>query len=69
MQRYVRSDCYSAEGSSSSQEIPLEELEVDDSDEIVGVFHFSKELSRTHGVPFKFVVKPVRSLSTVSNHM
>ncbi|KAJ7252200.1 ubiquitin-specific protease C-terminal-domain-containing protein [Mycena rebaudengoi] len=41
-----------------AEEIPLEELEVDDSDEIVGVFHFSKELSRTHGVPFKFVGKP-----------
>ena len=23
------------------------------------MFHFSKEVSRTHGVPFKFVVKPV----------
>jgi len=22
------------------------------------VFHFSKEVQRTHGVPFKFVVKP-----------
>lgn len=41
------------------QEIPREELEADDSDKVIGVFHFSKELSRTHGVPFKFVVKRV----------
>lgn len=43
------------------QEIPREELEADDSDKVIGVFHFSKELSRTHGVPFKFVVKRVNS--------
>jgi len=40
-----------------AEEIPREELEADDSDKVIGVFHFSKELSRTHGVPFKFVVK------------
>jgi len=43
-----------------SQEIPREELEADDADKVISVFHFSKELSRTHGVPFKFVVKRVR---------
>ncbi|KAJ7743890.1 hypothetical protein B0H14DRAFT_3607165 [Mycena olivaceomarginata] len=40
-----------------AEQIPLEELEVDDSEKVIGVFHFSKELSRTHGVPFNFVVK------------
>ncbi|KAF8894531.1 hypothetical protein BD779DRAFT_1669025 [Infundibulicybe gibba] len=40
-----------------AEEIPREELEADDADKVIGVFHFSKELSRTHGVPFKFVVK------------
>ncbi|KAK1232951.1 ubiquitin-specific protease ubp15 [Marasmius sp. AFHP31] len=40
-----------------AEEIPQEEAEADDSDKVIGVFHFSKELSRTHGVPFKFVVK------------
>jgi len=40
-----------------AEEIPREELEADDSDKVIGVFHFSKELSRTHGIPFKFVVK------------
>ena len=28
-------------------------------DKIVNVFHFDGDVSRTHGVPFKFVVKPV----------
>ena len=43
------------------KEIPAEELEADDNDKIISVFHFSKEVQRTHGVPFKFVVKSVRS--------
>lgn len=41
------------------QEIPVEELEAEDTDKVIGVFHFSKELSRTHGVPFRFVLKRV----------
>ncbi|KAF9047647.1 cysteine proteinase [Panaeolus papilionaceus] len=40
-----------------AEEIPREELEADESDKVIGVFHFFKELSRTHGIPFKFVVK------------
>ena len=43
------------------QEIPREEFEADDADKVISVFHFSKEVSRTHGVPFRFVVKPVRA--------
>ncbi|KII89207.1 hypothetical protein PLICRDRAFT_599629 [Plicaturopsis crispa FD-325 SS-3] len=41
-----------------AEEIPREEIEADDADKVINVFHFSKEVSRTHGVPFKFVVKP-----------
>ncbi|OBZ75098.1 Ubiquitin carboxyl-terminal hydrolase 21 [Grifola frondosa] len=41
-----------------AEEIPQEELEADDADKVISVFHFSKEVSRTHGVPFRFVVKP-----------
>jgi len=40
------------------EEIPLEELETDESDKLISVFHFSKEVTRTHGVPFRFVLKP-----------
>ena len=38
----------------------MEEHYADDADKVISVFHFSKEVQRTHGVPFKFVVKPVR---------
>jgi len=48
------------------QEIPREELEAEDADKVIGVFHFSKDLSRTHGVPFKFVVKKVHIISAQS---
>ncbi|KAF7793175.1 hypothetical protein EIP86_004284 [Pleurotus ostreatoroseus] len=41
-----------------AEEIPREELEAEDSDKVISVFHFSREVSRTHGVPFRFVVKP-----------
>ncbi|KIP09627.1 hypothetical protein PHLGIDRAFT_86496 [Phlebiopsis gigantea 11061_1 CR5-6] len=41
-----------------AEEVPREELEADDADKVISVFHFSKEVSRTHGVPFRFVVKP-----------
>jgi len=41
------------------KEVPREELEADVSDKVIEVFHFSKELQRIHGVPFKFVVKRV----------
>jgi len=41
-----------------AEEIPLEELQADEADKVINVFHFYREVSRTHGVPFKFVVKP-----------
>ena len=43
-----------------TKEIPWEELESDEHNKTVTVFHFSRDVTRTHGVPFKFVVKPVR---------
>ena len=42
-----------------AEEIPREEVEAGETDKIINVFHFSKEVTRTHGVPFRFVVKPV----------
>ena len=38
-------------------------MEADDADKVISVFHFSKEVSRTHGVPFRFVIKPVSVLA------
>lgn len=40
-----------------AEEIPREELEADDSDKVISVFHFYNQLTRTHGIPFKFVLK------------
>lgn len=39
---------------------PAEELNMEDDDRLVSAFNFDREPNRTHGVPFKFVVKPVR---------
>jgi len=52
-----------------AEEIPREELEAEDHDKIINAFHFTRDVARTHGVPFKFVVKPVslEPLSTVPN--
>ena len=44
-----------------AEEIPREELDAEDHDKIINVFHFTRDVARTHGVPFKFVVKPVSS--------
>jgi len=41
-----------------AEEIPVEELDADEADKVISVFHFYRDPLRTHGVPFKFVVKP-----------
>lgn len=41
-----------------AEEVPLEELNATEEDKIINVFHFSKDVQRTHGVPFRLVVKP-----------
>ena len=42
-----------------AEEIPREELEAEDDDKIINAFHFTRDIARVHGFPFKFVVKPV----------
>ncbi|KAL8923049.1 MAG: hypothetical protein Q9172_003295 [Xanthocarpia lactea] len=37
---------------------PEEEDHPDDGDQLIDAFHFDKETSKTHGVPFRFVMKP-----------
>lgn len=51
------------------QEIPAEELEARDTDKIIDVFHFTKEPSRTHGVPFRFVVLPDEKFSDTKKRL
>jgi ubiquitin carboxyl-terminal hydrolase 7 len=41
--------------------IPQEEAEMSEMDRCVIVIHFAKELLRLHGIPVKFVIKPVSS--------
>lgn len=42
-----------------AERIPEEEQSADETDKVISVFHFDKESNKTHGVPFKFLVKPV----------
>ena len=39
--------------------VPQEEREAGDDDLAIYAFHFDKEPNKVHGVPFKFVIKPV----------
>jgi len=43
-----------------AEEVPVEEEEHGDDERLVQVYHFNKDPSRAHGVPFKFVLRPVR---------
>jgi ubiquitin carboxyl-terminal hydrolase 7 len=40
-----------------AEKIPSEELTMDADDRVISVFSFDREPNRTHGIPFKFVVK------------
>ncbi|KAI9807087.1 MAG: hypothetical protein M1825_005804 [Sarcosagium campestre] len=41
-----------------AEQVPQDELDSEEADRAIYAFHFSKEPSKSHGVPFKFVVKP-----------
>lgn len=41
------------------EKIPEEELNMEHDDRVINAFNFNGEPNRTHGIPFKFVVKPV----------
>ena len=50
-----------------AERVPDEEREAADEDaRTIFAFHFSKEPSKAHGVPFKFVVKAVRAAGRAS---
>lgn len=42
-----------------AEKIPAEELNMEYEDRVINAFNFDKEPTRTHGIPFKFIVKPV----------
>jgi len=52
-----------------AEEIPVEELDATEVDKIIDVFHFTKEPSRTHGVPFRFVVLPNEKFSDTKRRL
>lgn len=51
------------------EEVSQEELQAREDDKIIHVFHFSKDAHRTHGVPFRFVVKPGEPFSQTKNRI
>ncbi|KAF8343945.1 cysteine proteinase [Cantharellus anzutake] len=52
-----------------AEEIPLDELESRDAEKIIDVFHFTKETSRTHGVPFRFVLRQSERFSDTKRRL
>lgn len=41
----------------------MDEAKADETSRIVPAYHFSKEPTRVHGIPFNFVLLPVRVVS------
>ncbi|KAI9771069.1 MAG: hypothetical protein M1839_002966 [Geoglossum umbratile] len=41
-----------------AEKIPDEELKAEEGDKFINAFHFQKEPNKSHGTPFKFLVKP-----------
>ena len=42
-----------------AERIPEEELNASDTEQVIYAYHFDKEPNKPHGVPFKFLMKPV----------
>lgn len=42
-----------------AEKYPEEELSMQEGERTINVFNFDRDVSRPHGVPFKFVMKPV----------
>lgn len=42
-----------------AERIPEEEQNAEEGDRVIYAFHFDREPNKPHGVPFKFLVKPV----------
>lgn len=45
-----------------AEKIPVEELNMAEGERTINAFNFDREPNKPHGVPFKFVVKPVSIL-------
>ena len=42
-----------------AERVPEEELQRSENDKLMSCYHCDKDVSKYHGIPFKFVVKPV----------
>lgn len=42
-----------------AEEVPIDEAEAGESERVVPVYHYNKEPTRAHGIPFRFVLLPV----------
>lgn len=40
--------------------IPENELVLEENDQYINVYHFQREPTRSHGIPFRFIIKPVK---------
>ncbi|GAA6026726.1 hypothetical protein JCM8097_005817 [Rhodosporidiobolus ruineniae] len=52
-----------------AEEILEEELNAADDERVVQVYHFNKEPSRTHGIPFRFVLRPGEPFSETKKRL
>lgn len=50
-----------------AEKIPEEELNLEQRERVISAFNFDREPNRPHGVPFKFVMKPVSALVLLLN--
>lgn len=46
-----------------AEEIPQDEIDADQNDRTIQVYHFTKDPIRVHGIPFKFVIKNGETLA------
>ncbi|KAG5518673.1 hypothetical protein PMAC_002642 [Pneumocystis sp. 'macacae'] len=45
--------------------IPENELVLDENDQYINVYHFQREPTRSHGIPFRFIIKPSDKTKTL----
>lgn len=46
-----------------AENIPEEEVNMEEGERTINAFNFDREPNKSHGIPFKFVVKPVSTVA------
>ncbi|RGB42725.1 ICP0-binding domain of ubiquitin-specific protease 7-domain-containing protein [Rhizophagus diaphanus] len=52
-----------------AEEIPQDEILANSHDQIIQVYHFTKDPIQTHGIPFKFVIKNGETLADIKDRL